>query len=113
MAKKQELRKAELEYELDPDCVSVYANHMLVNHTPYDFCLNFNTIAMPVESREQERLSEENKVVVSIVARVFIPPDIVPQIIEALQTNYEGFCKENNLIRDSEPKSKKTSKKKK
>lgn len=69
----------------------LYANTVLVNHTPWDFALHFGHVVTPVAAKPSP--AGEIEVKAKKVAVVNIPAPLVRGIITALQTNLERYEK--------------------
>lgn len=75
--------------EPTPEDKILYANVILVNHTPWDFALHFDRLTTPIkrpESKEGQVEIEATK-----IATIHIPVTLVRGLIEALQTNLKGY----------------------
>jgi hypothetical protein len=75
----------------------VYANYMIVQHTPYEFQVHFAYI-MP--SQEGSDAIEAD-----VVAKVNIPTELMPGMIRALEENFQKF-REN--VKKTEKETEKT-----
>jgi len=75
--------------DITPEDKTLYANVILVNHTPWDFALHFDRIVSPVNKPETE--DDQVKIAATKVATIHIPITLVRGLIEALQTNLEHY----------------------
>lgn len=69
----------------------LYANAVLVNHTPWDFAMHFGHIVPPVAAKAGP--AGEVEVKAKKIAVVSIPAPLVRGLISALQTNLERYEK--------------------
>ena len=60
----------------------VYANFLVVSHSPHDFTLDFCQL---LPSGEQGKVNAE------VVSRVRIAPTMVARVLNALNTNLSGY----------------------
>lgn len=81
----------ELIPSLEPKLGRVYANYVQVSHSPYDFTIRF--CEAPSVADIVRLKGNRKKVEVPNIVELIIPPDLMPQIIEALKINYEKYLK--------------------
>ena len=76
--------------ELDNDCQSptYYANTVSVGHTTHDLLIQFGAVVPPVRVDDAH-----DRVVVPVIARVTIPPALVPVLVYML---HEEFRKQQD-----------------
>jgi hypothetical protein len=65
----------------------LYANAVLVNHTPWDFALHFDYLVMPVAMPPDQDVELHARK----VAVINIPATLMRGLIEALQSNLEHY----------------------
>jgi hypothetical protein len=61
-----------------------YANFCAVNHTPFDFTITFCEMA-PLSERDIHAAEAEHVVRAPVKARIVLSPQVVPNLIAALQ----------------------------
>ena len=81
----------------------IYSNHIEVRNTGLDFTISFMDVPPPTKA-DLKLLRADKDIPVPLQCQVAIPNDLIPSLIEALQTNYEKFQKHTT----PKPKSKKT-----
>ena len=70
----------------------VYANHVQVNHTPWDFRLTFSVLRAPVPGQEQDEVNKKGGVVhPEAIADIIVPANLMHGLIAALQTNFSSY----------------------
>ena len=67
----------------------LYANAILVNHTPWDFSLHFSHVVTPIAAKAAPSGQEEVKA--KKVAVISIPATLVRGLLNALQTNLDQY----------------------
>ena len=67
-----------------------YANFLAISHSPHEFTLDFCQV-MP---------SNDGKVTAEVVNRVRIAPTLVGKMIQALNTNMNGYEERFGMVRD-------------
>lgn len=67
-----------------------YSNFCAINHTPFDFTLSFCEV-MPLSEKEIKAAESEHVVRAPVKARIVVPPQLVPNLIAALQENWRVF----------------------
>jgi hypothetical protein len=68
----------------------VYANFLVVSHSPHEFTLDFCQIIT----------GKQNDVQAEIVSRVKVAPTMVGKIIQALNTNMTNYEDKFGLVKD-------------
>lgn len=81
--------RVEIRDELSPER-AVYADQMFVGHSQHDFVIRFCRLDRPV-LRDQEDLKQLKGAVSNVVAKVIVPPTLMPSIIRALSENWETY----------------------
>jgi hypothetical protein len=66
------------------DSPRAYANFCAVHHTPFDFTLTFCDMA-PLSERDVRAAESEHVVRAPVKARIVLSPQVVPNLIAALQ----------------------------
>src|SRR4051812_34679175 len=72
------------------DSPRAYANFCAVNHTPFDFTITFCDMA-PLSERDVRAAESEHVVRAPVKARVVLSPQVVPNLIAALQEQLRIF----------------------
>ena len=67
-----------------------YANFCAIAHTPFDFTLTFCEV-MPLSEKEIREAESEHVVRAPARAKIVVPPQLVPNLIAALQENWRVF----------------------
>jgi hypothetical protein len=62
----------------------LYANFCAVNHTPFDFTITFCEMA-PLSERDVRAAEAEHVVRAPVKAKIVLSPQVVPNLIAALQ----------------------------
>lgn len=78
----------------------IYANFFTVNHGPYDFTLTFCDAQPPQSHEAISRATSEETLEAPVQVEIAVPVPLLPQIIQALQTNYDAYRKA--YIKDEE-----------
>ena len=76
---------------LEPRLGRVYSNYVQISHTKYDFTIRFGD-APP--GGDLQRLRRGNEVTIPNIVEIVIVPDLIPEIIKALETNYSRFIEQ-------------------
>lgn len=76
-----------------------YANFCAVNHTPFDFTITFCEMA-PLSERDIRAAESEHVVRAPIRARIVLSPQVVPNLIAALQEQLRIY---SESIRNAAP----------
>ncbi len=74
------------EFEFMPK--ELYANHIIINHTPTEYNLFFTRVN-PIISKNH--LPKGKYAKLDVIARITLPPQIVEGLITALQKNYDDY----------------------
>jgi hypothetical protein len=74
-----------------------YSNFCSIAHTPFDFTLTFCEV-MPLSEKEIREAETEHVVRAPIRAKVVVPPQLVPNLIAALQENWRVFSESYNNV---------------
>ena len=77
-------------YDEQPE--AIYANHVIVSHTQSEFNLFFSRIN-PIVTNNQIPKGKTAKL--DIVARIILPPKIMPDLIKAFESNLKKFEEKN------------------
>lgn len=93
MAKEEkQAAKAKIVYpEVTEEERPLYANAILVNHTPWDFALHFSHVVTPIAAKPAS--SGEVEVKAKKVAVISIPATLVRGLLDALQTSLDRYEK--------------------
>src|SRR5437763_10453149 len=83
--------------EEDSTTPRTYANFCSIAHTPFDFTLSFCEV-MPLSEREIKEAETEHVVRAPIKAKIVVPPQLVPNLIAALQENWRVFSESYNNV---------------
>jgi hypothetical protein len=70
----------------------IYSNFVAVRHTPYDFTLEFCEF-LPVSEGSNQEVRKSKQVNAEIKAKILMPTQIIPALIEALADNYDKYEK--------------------
>lgn len=76
----------------DEDRHGLYANYLLINFTRYEFRLHFAYLSHPEK--------EGDDAIADVVAKINVPIEMMPEIIGALQQNFEKFKQLQNALRE-------------
>jgi hypothetical protein len=72
-----------------------YASQMIVQPAEYDFILSFFQTRLPYGEKAEEDyrayLAGIDKIRADCVARITVNPEMIPKIIKALQSTYDGY----------------------
>src|SRR6201997_3771097 len=74
-----------------------YSNFCSIAHTPFDFTLTFCEV-MPLSEKEIKEAETEHVVRAPVRAKVVVPPQLVPNLIAALQENWRVFSESYNNV---------------
>jgi hypothetical protein len=69
------------------DSPRAYANFCAVHHTPFDFTITFCDMA-PLSERDVRAAESEHVVRAPVKARIVLSPQVVPNLIAALQEQF-------------------------
>ena len=67
-----------------------YANFCSIAHTPFDFTLTFCEV-MPLSDKEIREAESEHVVRAPVKARIVLSPQVVPNLIAALQEQFRIY----------------------
>ena len=75
------------------DAVPVtFANNFLCQRTPHEFIVTFSQLVPPaIESMTEEELGALSEVPARVVFQAGVAPERMRQLIEVLQSSYEGY----------------------
>ena len=71
-----------------------YANHVSINHTPWDFRLTFSVLRTPLVGAETKEAKADGGVHAEAIADMIIPANLMFGLITALQSNFDGYMNE-------------------
>jgi hypothetical protein len=74
----------------NPPAVRTYSNFCSIAHTPFDFTLTFCEV-MPLSEKQIKEAETEHVVRAPARAKIVVPPQLVPNLIAALQENLRVF----------------------
>ena len=72
------------------DSPRAYANFCAVHHTPFDFTITFCDMA-PLSERDVRAAEAEHVVRAPVKARIVLSPQVVPNLIAALQEQFRLY----------------------
>lgn len=72
-----------------------YANFCAVHHTPFDFTITFCDMA-PLSEKDVRAAESEHVVRAPVKARVVLSPQVVPNLIAALQEQFRIYSEAAN-----------------
>jgi len=72
----------------EPKLGRVYSNYVQVAHTQYEFTIRFGDFSPP---RSEDLGKSGDNIVVPNIVEIIITPDLIPKVMEALETNYTRF----------------------
>ena len=85
---------------LEPRLGRVYSNYVQISHTNYDFTIRFGD-APP--GGDLQRLRRGNEVTIPNIVEIVVVPDLIPEIIKALETNYSKFIEQfRDIVKETE-----------
>jgi hypothetical protein len=76
---------------LEPRLGRVYSNYVQISHTKYDFTIRFGD-APP--GGDLLRLRKGDEITIPNIVEVIVVPDLIPEIIKALDINYNRFLEQ-------------------
>lgn len=76
--------------EGDTSPVRTYSNFCSIAHTPFDFTLTFCEV-MPLTEKEVKEAEADHVVRAPVRARIVVPVQFVPNLINALQEHWRVF----------------------
>jgi hypothetical protein len=73
-----------------------YANFVQVSHSPFDFTIRFCEAPSSADIGRISGIKEQEDahIEISNVVELIVAPNLLPQLIEALQKNYEKYLKQ-------------------
>jgi hypothetical protein len=97
MAKQKEVQAKAVQVNIIPtketQSERIYANFLSVNHGPFDFTLTFCDTQPPADQEEAKKVVKEGVIKAPVQIEIAVPVDLIPLIIDALNTNYEDYLK--------------------
>ena len=76
---------------------SIYANHVIVNHTPWDFALHFGSVLTPLKPKLND--AGEVEIEVKKLLTINIPSTLIKGLINALQTSLDRYEKQYGKVK--------------
>jgi hypothetical protein len=73
-----------------PAAPRTYSNFCSIAHTPFDFTLTFCEV-MPLSEKEIKEAETEHVVRAPARAKIVVPPQLIPNLVAALQENLRVF----------------------
>lgn len=86
---KMETVKLKILPSLEPKLGRVYSNYVQVSHSQYEFTLRFADA--PPGSTLMRLTKEGDDIIIPNIVEVIVVPELIPEIIKALGTNYNNF----------------------
>jgi hypothetical protein len=84
-----------IEWHIPDSIQSVYASNVFVQPGEYEIALSFFETHPPILTGSPEenldKIKQLGAIQAKCVARVIIDPDLVPKLIQALQTGLDGY----------------------
>jgi hypothetical protein len=84
-----------IDWHVSENIQSRYASNVFVQAGEYELTLSFFETFLPVLTGSPEeikaKLFQQGAIRAECVARIIVDPDLVPKLIEALQSSYEGY----------------------
>ena len=84
----------QINFTIVPDEASdnprAYANFCAVNHTPFDFTITFCDMA-PLSEKDIRAAESDHVVRAPVKARIVLPPQVIPNLIAALQEQLRAY----------------------
>jgi hypothetical protein len=74
-----------------------YSNFCAIAHTPFDFTLTFCEV-MPLSEKEIKEAETEHVIRAPVRVKVVVPPQLLPNLIAALQENWRVFSESYNNV---------------
>ncbi len=74
----------------DDSAPRAYANFCAIAHTPFDFTLTFCEV-MPLSGKDLESAESERVVRAPVRAKIVVPVQLVPNLVNALQEHTRLF----------------------
>ena len=83
--------------EEDSSAPRTYANFCSIAHTPFDFTLTFCEV-MPLSDREIRDAESEHVVRAPVRAKIVVPVQFIPNLINALQEHMRVYSESYNNV---------------
>jgi hypothetical protein len=84
---------------------SPYASNMFAQSGEYEIILSFFQAKLPLltgtPAENRAKLEQLESITAECVSRIIVNPDLIPKIIQALQTTYDGYIATKKLIEGS------------
>ncbi len=91
-----------IDWHIPDDFPSSYASNMFAQAGEYEIILSFFQTKVPLltgtSAENRAKLEEIGQIRAECVGRIIVNPNLVPKIIQALQTTYDGYIATKNLI---------------
>ena len=79
-----------------------YANFCAISHTPFDFTLSFCEV-LPLSEKDIQAAEADHIVRAPVRARVVVPLQVIPNLINALQEHMRVFSESTGTSWDRGP----------
>ncbi|HZO72784.1 MAG TPA: DUF3467 domain-containing protein [Ktedonobacteraceae bacterium] len=93
-----------IEWYIPDDIQSKYASNAYVQVGEYEFTLSFFETFLPIFSGSPEenraKIEQLGSIPAKCVARVVVSPELVPKLIQALQTGLDGYLTAKKLLEE-------------
>lgn len=90
-----------IEWHIPEDAQSRYANNVLVQAGQYEITISFFESQLPVllgdPEENKRKLEELGSIRAELVSKIVISPDVLPIVINALQTGLENYRQAKGL----------------
>ena len=94
-----------VDWRIPDDFPSPYASNMFAQAGEYEIVLSFFQTKLPLLTGTPEenraKLEQLGAIQANCVGRIIVNPDLVPKIIQALQTTYDGYIATKRMIEGS------------
>lgn len=84
-----------VEWHVPDSIVSRYANNVFIQQGQYEFIISFFETRLPLltgtSEEDKATLEQLESVRAECIGRIIVPPEIVPKIIQALQTTFKAY----------------------
>ena len=91
-----------VDWHIPEDFPSPYASNMFVQVGEYEIVLSFFQTKLPLLTGTPEenkaKLEQLGIIQANCVGKIIVNPDLIPKIIEALQTTYDGYVATKKFI---------------
>jgi len=87
-------KEIKIKWQIPADVRAFYANHFLVSHQDGQFILNFAEAVVPAILNVADLQKLPDEIDATVFLRVAVSTEKMPQIIQALQGNYERYLAE-------------------